>query len=72
MVSYCEFYFPIGILGKVWYLMVSIPDLRTLTYFSFCSNLITPPVVTLMFGIAGNGVPSGDGMFLQSSLVRVD
>ena len=26
-------HFPIGILGQVWYLIVSIPDLRTLTYF---------------------------------------
>ena len=26
--------FPIGILGQVWYLIVSIPDLCTLTYFA--------------------------------------
>ena len=26
-------HFPIGILGQVWYLIVSIPDLRTLTYY---------------------------------------
>ena len=26
--------FPIGILGQVWYLIVSIPDLCTLTYFN--------------------------------------
>ena len=26
-------HFPIGILGRVWYLIVSIPDLCTLTYF---------------------------------------
>ena len=26
-------HFPIGILGQVWYLFVSIPDLCTLTYF---------------------------------------
>ena len=25
---------PIGILGQVWYLIVSIPDLCTLTYFN--------------------------------------
>ena len=25
--------FPIGILGQVWYLIVSIPDLCTITYF---------------------------------------
>ena len=26
-------YFPIGILGQAWYLIISIPDLCTLTYF---------------------------------------
>ena len=32
VVSNCEFYhFPIGILGQVWYLIASIPDLCTLT-----------------------------------------
>ena len=34
VVSYFEFVtFPFGILGRVWYLIVSIPDLCTLTYF---------------------------------------
>ena len=28
-------HFPIGILGQVWYLIVSIPDLCTITYFYF-------------------------------------
>ena len=28
-------HFPIGILGQVWYLIVAIPDLYTLTYISF-------------------------------------
>ena len=28
------FYFSIGILGQVWYLIVSIPDLCTLSYFN--------------------------------------
>ena len=27
-------HFPIGILGQVWYLIVSIPDLCTLNYFA--------------------------------------
>ena len=27
-----RFYFPIGILGQVWYLIASIPDLCTLSY----------------------------------------
>ena len=30
----------IGILGQVWYLIVSIPDLCALTYFSFGSRYI--------------------------------
>ena len=35
VVSYCEFVtFPIGILGQVWYLIVSISDLCTLTYLA--------------------------------------
>ena len=29
----CVWYFPIGIVGQVGYLIVSIPDLCTLTYF---------------------------------------
>ena len=34
VVSNCKFVpFPIGILGQVWYLIVSVPDLYTLTYF---------------------------------------
>ena len=33
VVSYCECNFPFGILGQVWYLIVSIPDFFTLTYF---------------------------------------
>ena len=37
--------------------------------FSFCSNFRAPSSVTLIYGIAGNGVPSGVRMLLQSSLV---
>ena len=33
-------YFPIRILGQVWYLIVSIPDLCTLTYFYYCKDII--------------------------------
>ena len=33
-------HFPIGILGQVWYLIVSIPDLCTITYFSKLRNHI--------------------------------
>ena len=31
-------YFPIGILGQVWYLIVSIPDLCRLSYFALASH----------------------------------
>ena len=33
-VQLCVCYFPIGILGQVWYFIVSITDLCTLTYFT--------------------------------------
>ena len=35
----CVCHFPIGILGQVWYLIVSIPDLCTLTYFVIHLNI---------------------------------
>ena len=34
-------HFPIGILGQVSYLIVSIPDLCTLTYFVKISQMVT-------------------------------
>ena len=34
------YHFPIGILGQVWYLIVSIPDLCTLTYLDMHTNNI--------------------------------
>ena len=35
MMSNCDFVtFPCGILGQVWYLIVSIPDLCHLSYFT--------------------------------------
>ena len=34
-------HFPIGILGQVWYLIVSIPDLCTITYF-YCVFVTFP------------------------------
>ena len=33
VVSSVSLSLPIGILGQVWYLIVSIPDLCTITYF---------------------------------------
>ena len=35
-------HFPIGILGQVWYLIVSIPDLCTITYF--CNRTVSQPL----------------------------
>ena len=41
VVSYCKFVtFPIGILGQVRYLIISIPDLCTLTYLQYYSYLL--------------------------------
>ena len=53
VVSAVSCQFPIGILGQVWYLIVSIPDLCSLTYFVLhvrlrCGSLsITTPVSLL-------------------------
>ena len=43
VVSHCSCHFPTCILGQVWYLIVSIPDLCTLTYyFAFVqSNVVS-------------------------------
>ena len=43
---YCIFItFPCGILDQVWYLIVSFPDLCTLSYFK---NITSPLIVTLL------------------------
>ena len=39
LASFVVCHFPIGILGQVWYLIVSIPDLCILTYFARIINL---------------------------------
>ena len=39
-------HFPIGILGQVLYLIVSIPDLCTITYFYTCTDDLWLPNVT--------------------------
>ena len=38
VVSSVSLSLPIGILGQVWYLIVSIPDLCTITYFQMHLN----------------------------------
>ena len=40
---YCIFVtFPCNILGQVWYLIVSFPDLCCLSYFETCNRLNMP------------------------------
>ena len=43
--------FPVGVLGRVWCLIVSIPDLCTITYFS------TLYLAFVCFTIGGSGYP---------------
>ena len=39
---YCDFVtFPFGILGQVWYLIVSIPDPCCLSYFHTCVHVVS-------------------------------
>ena len=48
---YCIFVtFPCGILGQVWYLIVSFPDLCRLSYFYNGENLVNPLASLLLIG----------------------
>ena len=49
-------YFPIGILGQVWYLIVSIPDLCTLTYYDFVLKKLNFDFMTPNPGSRGWGI----------------
>ena len=51
VVSNCKFFpfFPIGILAQVWYLIVSIPDLCTLTYFVSSSTQQSMTFILLIY-----------------------
>ena len=48
--SFVVCHFPIGILGQVWYLIVSIPDLCTLAYFVICEMVKLVTLFTLDCG----------------------
>ena len=48
-------HFPIGILGQVWYLIVSIPDLCNLTY-SWLSFVVSSVSLSLSHWYPGSGV----------------
>ena len=41
MFSLCFVTFPFGVLGQVWYLIVSIPDICLLPYFEHCTYCIS-------------------------------
>ena len=45
VVSTVSFHFPIAILGQVWYLIVSIPDLCTLTYLYSNRDVTVTPFI---------------------------
>ena len=51
--------FPCGILGQVWYLIVSIPDLCHFSYFvpvSFCPSGLLSRVFFVLFGLCPSGL----------------
>ena len=50
-------HFPIVILGQVWYLIVSIPDLCTLTYLCCCTRLLR--VESLLMALSNLSASSG-------------
>ena len=59
---------PIGILGQLWYLIVSIPDLGTLAYFALGASLKLSSVEQLSKGL-GKAVPHSDGVWEEEPLV---
>ena len=55
----CEFVtFLIGILGQVWYLIVSIPDLCTLTFFESSTELMLTVSLVVAFLVTPQLHPS--------------
>ena len=62
-------HFPIGVLGQVWYLIVSIPDLCTLTYFiAFRKSYYCKCPVVLPHGAMGWSVVCDCGISWSYSL----
>ena len=60
-------HFPIGILGQVWYLIVSIPDPCTLTYFDLPvqNAIIYEEPCTWLDAIGRSLINSRNNMFLK-------
>ena len=64
-------HFPIGILGQVWYLIVSIPDLCTLTYF-YCKNMqILENLAVFEILITQNRLKCPKDPFVRSALICI-
>ena len=43
--------FPCGILGQVWYLIVSLPDLCILSYFKYITSPLTVTLLNWMWTV---------------------
>ena len=75
---YCIFVtFPCGILGQVWYLIVSFPDLCRLSYFSvhYClfshwSLILSESFIVLSFVSIGASVEAGGFANLEFNPLR--
>ena len=57
--------FPCGILGQVWFLIVSIPDLCRLSYSCMCSVLVEPDHQSLPYSMYSSGEDSGETVRLH-------
>ena len=57
--------FPCSILGQVWFLIVSIPDLCRLSYSCMCSVLVEPDHQSLTYSVYSSGEDSGEAVRLH-------
>ena len=70
---YCDFVtFPFGILGKVWYLIVSIPDLCCLTYFETWTNYIEEIYIEHMKSFDENNLRDFIDLFIAEKQRQAD
>ena len=71
-VQLCFCHFPIGILGQVWYLIVSIPDLCTRTYYFILSIaiIIFSSIIEMVFTLSVNRLSSHCGSGVDSSFLK--
>ena len=64
-------HFPIGILGQVWYLIVSIPDLCNLTYFFHDFQSLWEPCSVTSNATCLKIVPNANTFFVYTTLWQV-